>query len=130
MLTVCQLLPVHVVSYIALLQALGLSLFNARACLNSLVLQALSLMHSSPASQGSQLACFARCFIAAAGAEFDEFMGEVMESLQAWQSHMLVQFEDFGNNNAFRLLDSWRHKMCAFNDDIQVRSSSAELMGR
>ncbi|WIA17257.1 hypothetical protein OEZ85_014130 [Tetradesmus obliquus] len=53
------------------------------------------------------------------GAEFDEFMGEVMESLQAWQAHMLVQFEDFGNNNAFRLLDSWRHKMCAFNDDIQ-----------
>ncbi|KAF6252741.1 cytosolic NADP malic enzyme [Scenedesmus sp. NREL 46B-D3] len=53
------------------------------------------------------------------GAEFDEFMGEVMESLQSWQPHMLVQFEDFGNNNAFRLLESWRHKMCAFNDDIQ-----------
>ena len=48
-------------------------------------------------------------------------MAEVMESLQAWQPHLLVQFEDFGNNHAFRLLDNWRHKMCAFNDDIQVR---------
>lgn len=54
------------------------------------------------------------------GAEFDSFMTEVLESLKAWQPHLLLQFEDFGNNNAFRLLETWRHKMCAFNDDIQV----------
>ncbi|WIA08394.1 hypothetical protein OEZ85_007833 [Tetradesmus obliquus] len=53
------------------------------------------------------------------GAEFDGFMAEVMEGLRAWRPHLLVQFEDFGNNNAFRLLEAWRHKMCAFNDDIQ-----------
>jgi malic enzyme len=54
------------------------------------------------------------------GADFDSFMREVMEALKAWQPHLLVQFEDFGNNNAFRLLDEYRHKMSAFNDDIQV----------
>ncbi|KAF6264419.1 hypothetical protein COO60DRAFT_123686 [Scenedesmus sp. NREL 46B-D3] len=53
------------------------------------------------------------------GAEFDGFMAEVMGALQAWQPHMLLQFEDFCNSNAFRLLEDWRHKMCAFNDDIQ-----------
>lgn len=64
------------------------------------------------------------------GADFDSFMREVMDALKSWQPHLLVQFEDFGNNNAFRLLDEYRHKMPAFNDDIQVKGHLEGLRER
>uniref|UniRef100_A0A7S2UW90 Malic enzyme n=1 Tax=Fibrocapsa japonica TaxID=94617 RepID=A0A7S2UW90_9STRA len=54
------------------------------------------------------------------GDEYDEFLDEFIEAAKdAFGSNVMLQFEDFGNQNAFRLLDRWRHNALCFNDDIQ-----------
>ncbi|MGB3685258.1 MAG: NAD-dependent malic enzyme [Ornithinimicrobium sp.] len=53
------------------------------------------------------------------GEHYDAFIAKFVASVKKHYPHALLHWEDFGADNAHRILETYRDEHCTFNDDIQ-----------
>ena len=57
------------------------------------------------------------------GSEYDDFIDLFVQAVKRKFPNVLLQWEDFAQANAGRLLDRYHDQLCTFNDDIQGTAS-------